>query len=202
MSSSIGHVLGAAAAHRTFRCLAPADAPRGTRALLLIAALAALPDADIIWGWCQGSATAFHRGITHSVLFAAAFALLGNLVWYHSLGAFRNVRAALALFGACLVHPLLDYLMGCGDAMPLLAPFSWRGFQAPRQFVPTAYYAERVSDLPKVFTNRDHLWTMAIELWIFVPLFVAARPGRSWLVRAPLLLLSASALVTTYILYN
>jgi len=202
VSSFIGHVLGAAAAHRTLRGLAPADAPRGARAFLLIAALAVLPDVDIVWGWCHGGATAFHRGITHSLLFAAALALLGNLVWYHSLAAFRNVRSALALFAACVAHPLLDYLMGCGDAMPLLAPFSWRGFQAPRQFVPTAYYAERVSDLPKLFTNRGHLWTMAIELWIFVPLFVAGRPGRSWLLRLPLLLLSASALVTTYFLYN
>ena len=202
MSSPIGHILGALAAYQSLEPLTPGDAPRGRKGLLLVGVLAVLPDLDIAWGWIQGDGTIFHRGFTHSVLFAAALAVLGNLIWYKSAEGFKKAGPMQALFAACLVHRLLDFLMGCGPEVPLFAPFSWRGFLASKKYVPTAIYARKFSDIPGVLTDVRFLRNAAMELWIFVPVFVATQPRRSWLVRCVCLLLTAAALVTTYLTYN
>jgi len=202
MSSPIGHVIAALAVYQAIEPLTPSDAPRGRKGLFLVGILALLPDLDIVWGWIQGDGTIFHRGFTHSILFAAIIAILGNLIWYKSAEGFKKIGPMQAFLVACLVHPLLDLLMGCGPRVPLFAPFSWRGFQASSQYVPTAKYATRISAIPDVLTDLDALQGMAIELWIFLPLFFAAQSHRSWVARGVLLLLSASALITTYIVYN
>lgn len=202
MSSPIGHILGALAAHQSLESLTPGDAPRGRKGLLLVGLLAVLPDLDIAWGWIQGDGTIFHRGFTHSILFAVALAILGNLIWYKSAEGFKKVGPMQALFVACLVHLLLDFLMGCGPEVPLLAPFNWSGFLTSKKYVPTAIYAGKFSDIPGVLTDARFLKNAAMELWIFVPLFVATQARRSWLVRGVCLLLTAAALVTTYLIYN
>ena len=202
MSSPIGHIFGALAAHQALDPLTPADAPSGRKGLLLIGVLSVLPDLDIAWGWIQGDGTIFHRGFTHSILFAAILAVLGNLIWFKSVEGFKRVGPMQALFAACLVHPLLDFLMGCGPEVPLLAPFSWRGFLASKKYLPTAYYVRSFSDIPRSLTSADNLKSLAMDVWIFLPLFLATQPRRSWAARGLLLLLSASALVTTYLLYN
>ena len=202
MSSPIAHVLGAMTAYRTLSPLTPGDAPQGRKALFLVGVLALVPDLDIAWGWIQGSGTIFHRGFTHSVLFALILAVLGNIIWYKSPEAFRKVGPMQVLLVACLVHPLLDYLMACGAGVPLLAPFEWHGFLADNQYVPTAFYAERFSDIPYVLTNQKALLGSAAEVWIFLPFFLASKPGRSWMFRLPMLLLGASGLVAMYFIYN
>ncbi len=202
MSSPIGHIIGALAMYQALDPLTPSGSPRGRKGLFLVGLLAVLPDLDIAWGWIQGDGTIFHRGFTHSILFAAIIAVIGNLIWYKSVEGFKRIGPMQALLVACLVHPLLDFLMGSGRGVPLFAPFNWREFQAASQYVPTAKYAPSISDIPKVLTDLDVLLGMTIELWIFLPLFFACQAKRSWAFRGGLLLLSASALITTYVVYN
>ena len=202
MSSLVGHILGAAAAHRSLQTLTPDDAPRGAGALLLVGALAMAPDLDILWGWTLGDATLFHRGVSHSILFAAMLALAGSLIWYRTLGAFKACRSLVVLFAVCLVHPALDWLMGCGPGIPWLAPFSWQGSVAPRQFVPTAYYTRSFSDLPALLADPRAVIGTLLELWIFLPLFLASTPRRRALSRVVLLVVAAAGCAVTYLRYN
>ena len=201
MSSPVGHIIGALALYQALEPLTPSCSPRGRKGLLLVGILAVVPDLDIAWGWIQGDGTIFHRGFTHSILFAAILAIIGNLIWYKSVEGFKRIGPIQALFAACLVHPLLDFLMGSGDRLPFLAPFSWRRFLAESQYVPTARFARSIADVPSVLMDPSALRAMGMELWIFLPLFFASQAKRSWAIRG-LLLLSASALITTYFAYN
>lgn len=202
MSSPIGHIIGALAMYQALEPLTPSGSPSGRKGLLLVGILAVVPDLDIAWGWIQGDGTIFHRGFTHSILFAAIIAIIGNLIWYKSVEGFKKIGPMQALLVACFVHPLLDFLMGCGRGVPLFAPFNWREFLAASQYVPPATYARTISDIPGVLTDLDALLRMGVELWIFLPLFFASQAKRSWAIRGGLLLLSASALITTYVVYN
>ena len=201
MSSPVGHILGALALHRSLGSRTPADAPAGAKGVLLVAALALAPDLDLVWGWRYGDGTLWHRGFTHSVVFAAGLALLGNIVWYHSFRALTALRSMLALFAVCLVHPLLDFLMG-RPGVALLAPFRGGRWFSPVQLVPTAYYPRRFGHIAGLLADAYVLRGMFLELCIFLPLLVAAKPGQGLPLRLAMLLISAGSLTATVCLYN
>jgi inner membrane protein len=102
-------------------------APRGLPAARVAAALAAsavLPDLDVVGfalGIPYGHALG-HRGITHSLPFAAALGALAA-----GLARARGPRPALALgaltFLACASHGLLDAATDGGRGVGLLLPF-------------------------------------------------------------------------------
>jgi inner membrane protein len=102
--------------------------PRGALSTSLLAAGVAcsiIPDLDVI-GFGFGikySEVLGHRGLTHSVLFAAALSVV------LSLTLFRNVQggawiAMLFLFLSTLSHGLLDMLTNGGLGVALFSPFS------------------------------------------------------------------------------
>ena len=102
--------------------------PQGTaspKLLLAGAACSIIPDLDVI-GFGFGirySDMLGHRGLSHSILFAAA---LGALL---SFTLFRDGQGAqwvyfLFLFLSTLSHTLLDMLTNGGLGVALLAPFS------------------------------------------------------------------------------
>ncbi len=102
--------------------------PRGAAspALLLAgAACSVVPDLDVIgfgFGVSYGDMLG-HRGLTHSVLFAAALgALLGFTLFRYAAGGSWPVF--LFLFLSTLSHPLLDMLTNGGLGVALFAPFS------------------------------------------------------------------------------
>jgi inner membrane protein len=108
--------------------------PRGAAspALLLAgAACSVIPDLDVI-GFAFGvrySDMLGHRGLTHSILFAAALsALLGFTLFRDAAGGWP---AFLFLFISTLSHPLLDMLTNGGLGVALLAPFSSERFFFP-----------------------------------------------------------------------
>jgi inner membrane protein len=114
----------------------PRDA--ASPALLLAgAACSIIPDLDVIgfrFG-IQYSDMLGHRGLTHSILFAAALgALLGFTIFRNAQGG--NWAIFLFLFLSTLSHTLLDMLTNGGLGVALFAPFSneryffpWRPIQ-------------------------------------------------------------------------
>lgn len=98
----------------------------GSPGLLLAgAACSVIPDLDVI-GFRFGvgySDMLGHRGLTHSILFAAALgALLGFTLFRNAAGG--NWLIFLFLFLSTLSHALLDMLTNGGLGVALFAPFS------------------------------------------------------------------------------
>ncbi len=80
MPLPLGHVAIGLAIHSCVRRTEP-DA-LSWRKLLFIAILATLPDIDVLVGLLMvGNGSAFHRGPTHSVLFAFVVGLLASRAW-------------------------------------------------------------------------------------------------------------------------
>ena len=99
----------------------------GNTALAVGAAIALLPDVDVAIGHWLGDAAAltFHRGITHSILFAALAALVLGALLARLQGA--GWRQWSLLSGLVLAsHLLLDTLTSYG--IQLLQPFSDHSF--------------------------------------------------------------------------
>src|SRR5256885_3590707 len=113
---TVGHLLFAAPAFRAERLRTHEVA------VLLVASMP--PDAAILIGWLIGNTWAFHRVLTHSLVFVAAFALVHAIV--------RRRETMLAL-GGVASHLALDLLDDGG--IPLLWPLTghhfalgfWRG---------------------------------------------------------------------------
>ena len=80
MPFPLGHAAIGLAAHDL--CFQKTSAFRGWKVLLFVAILANLPDVDIILGLLfQGNGNAFHRGPTHSLVFALAMGFLAANAW-------------------------------------------------------------------------------------------------------------------------
>jgi inner membrane protein len=101
---------------------------RVTRKYCLLAALIAmLPDIDVVGFWFGVPYFSFwgHRGITHSLAFAAvsgfgaAWLTLGKPGWHDR----RWWRGYLCLAACAASHPLLDAMTNGGRGIALLSPF-------------------------------------------------------------------------------
>lgn len=157
MPSSPTHAVAALA-------LAPALLPAGaSRRILVLGALcAAAPDLDVA-GFAFGvpyAAPFGHRGVTHSLLFAAALALAVTAV----AAPRPRARAALYLVVATASHGLLDMLTDGGLGIALCWPFD-----GARLFFPWRPIA--VSPLsPGAFASARGLEVLASEaLWVWLP---------------------------------
>lgn len=136
-----------------------------------------LPDLDVVgfplgipyrslWG---------HRGITHSLLFAA---LTGcAIAWIfrrEELAAMNRPRWSLAIFFslAAVSHPLLDSLTDGGLGVALLAPFSVIRYFAPWRPV-------RVSPIGAAFFSERGLHVLTSEfVWVWLPALAIALLAR------------------------
>ena len=169
MSSVLGHGLGASALYGALR--RPGRLTRGWRGMLLAWVLGILPDLDVLARllWPRLN----HRGPSHSLLFAAASGLLAALLACRRRP--RDLwRAWPALFLVAASHPFLDYLMGCGPAVPFFWPWSDKGYLSPVQLVPTAYYSRSLQGLLALLHHGPTLRGMELELIIFLPLVLLA----------------------------
>jgi inner membrane protein len=146
-----------------------ADRGRISKRLLGAGVIAAvLPDLDVIaFAFGISYADAFgHRGASHSLLFAAALALLGGAL-YRPLRS-RPVQAAAFVFVCAISHPLLDALTTGGLGVALLWPWNEQRFFAPWRPI-------LVSPFANGFFSARGMATLWSELrWVWVPLFAAA----------------------------
>lgn len=104
----------------------------GRRAMVVGALVGMAPDLDVLAGWMGGPLAEwlYHRGLTHSVLFAiTAGPLLGWALW-RLLRRGEGVGPWIGLATAALItHPLIDVITHYGTQ--LLAPLSQHRFGLP-----------------------------------------------------------------------
>ena len=140
--------------------LAPAQ---HRRALLPAAAiLAMLPDADVVgfrWGVSYGDLLG-HRGLTHSLAFAAVAGLAGS-AWFR---AGERLKAALVLALATASHGFLDAFTNGGLGVAFFAPLD-----ATRYFFPVTPI--EVSPLSAAaFLSQRGISVLASEfVWVWCP---------------------------------
>jgi inner membrane protein len=106
--------------------------PFGARLALTAAACAAAPDLDVIaiWLGVPWRHVLGHRGITHSLAFAAVLAAVMVMTVFRARGRGR-LGVWLVLFGATASHGILDAMTDGGIGIALFAPFD-----AGRYFLP------------------------------------------------------------------
>jgi inner membrane protein len=160
MPTALTHTLAGAALGGL---LAPEAAPVGYYGLC--AALALLPDADVVTfplgipyaSWCG------HRGLSHSFCFAllaavTAAAIAGPLL---GLGWLSLVGPFAAVLGS---HALLDALTNGGCGVALLAPFDNRRYFFPWRPI-------QVSPIGMAVFSRWGLRALTSEMvWVWLPL--------------------------------
>ena len=152
--------------------------PRSDWRFLAVGVLCAeIPDVDVLGFWFGVPYGALwgHRGLTHSLLFAAAFAAVMTRVTGDSKerGGGRFSRWGYC-FLATASHGLCDAMTDGGLGVALFAPFDTTRYFFP--FRPVV-----VSPLHwNVFFSRIGLWVLLSEaFWIWLPclLFVVASIG-------------------------
>jgi inner membrane protein len=158
-------------------------------ARLLVAGMvaAALPDLDVVtFGLgIPYSASLGHRGLTHSLCFAALLALAGAAA-HRALGT-SFARALVFLFVATASHGALDAFTNGGIGVAFLWP--WSG---ERYFAPDALRVIEVSPIGVWrFVSARGLTVLESELrWIWLPALAAglalagARRGYGTLLRS------------------
>ncbi len=162
MASAFSHAIAAAAIGAAFT-----ESRQPARFWLLGMTCAVLPDADVV-------AFAFgipyehmlgHRGLTHSVAFAAVLAAIVVAV------AFRGERySALRLtlwsyfFAATVSHGLLDAMTTGGLGVAFLAPFDGSRF-----FLPWRPIMVSPISIARFFTDRGLAVIRSEIVWIWLP---------------------------------
>jgi inner membrane protein len=146
-----------------------APTPQRSRRLAIeLAALAALPDLDVL-AFAFGIPYAHplgHRGLTHSLFFAAVLAPL--VVWGLHRDIRTGTRAWWALVGLCFAatasHGVLDACTDAGLGIGFFIPFDNR-----RVFFPWRPIATSPLE-PSAFFSRWGARVLANEvLWVWVP---------------------------------
>ena len=137
--------------------------------------LCLLPDIDVL-GFAFGIPYQHplgHRGLSHSLAFAALLALLVTPL----LGETRSAgpRVAVFLFLAAASHGVLDSFTDGGLGIALLAPFSEQRLFAPWR--PIAVSPIGI----KAFFGEWGLRVMASELrWVWLPTLALVAPLLAW----------------------
>jgi len=133
--------------------------------LLAGIACSVIPDLDVIsfkFGLTSEHLLG-HRGLTHSIVFAAA---LGALLTY---ALFRHSHpdpwvVCLFLFASTLSHPLLDMLTNGGRGVALLAPFS-----NVRYFFPWRPIEVSPVSVQRFFSRRGVQIIRSELRWVWLP---------------------------------
>jgi inner membrane protein len=191
--ASIGHLAVGLVAGRLHGGEAPAAWERrasiGT--LLFFAALAELPDVDVVGVACgfHDCSLLGHRGISHSLVMAVALGLASGAL-ARRLG-WSVVRTAVAATLAVASHGMLDAFCEGGRGIPFLWPLTQARFHAPWRLLPDAPRGLKM-------LSRPGLLDLAVEFIIFFPLTAYAlwrgRPALPRVHTAPSHAPSAAAL--------
>lgn len=139
---------------------------RSRGVLLIGAACSVLPDLDVIGfrlGIRYGDLLG-HRGLTHSLPFAAAVALVVAALPLWARGALSRTTLGLYVFAATLSHGLLDAFTNGGLGIAFFAPFDRTRYFSPFRPIevsPIGFAA---------FFTKEGLSVLPSEiLWVWLP---------------------------------
>lgn len=162
MASAFSHALVAVAMGKLSR-----HPVMDRRALLVGALCAVLPDIDVVgfgYGVQYGDLWG-HRGLTHSLVFAALLSGALVAVWYRQSAAKVKAMLCLYFFLATASHGLLDALTNGGLGVAFLSPFDTTRYFFG--FRPVAVSPIGVSEF---FTAYGAQVLASEALWIWLPL--------------------------------
>ncbi len=132
---------------------------------LLTALCAVLPDADVVGfslGW-RGSMLG-HRGLSHSLLFALAVALVVVGVAFRKARPFRTGWLVFYFFAVTASHGLLDALTDGGSGVAFFAPFD-----DARYFFPWRPIEVSPLSLDRFFSSRGAEVLKSEVVWVWIP---------------------------------
>jgi inner membrane protein len=150
---------------------------------VLTAVCAMLPDADgiafvlrIPYGSMLG-----HRGITHSIFFAAVVGLVAGMITFVTTrGQFSRTGLVIYFALVTLSHPLLDALTNGGRGVALFAPldgaryfFPWRPIEVSP--IGLEFFSER--GLEVIASEIVWVWLPALLIWSAVWIYRKSRKG-------------------------
>jgi inner membrane protein len=162
--SLLGHIaIGVATARR----ITPADQPTETlhSRMVVLAALAFLPDIDFfIEGLAPSFDVLYHRGATHSLVFAVCIGVFAAIVLLAS-GRPRPLEWGVLATAMVASHGLLDSFGNSTLGVELLWPFSDARFLAPWHGLPNPTFA---------LFSPSGLGTLILEFVVFLPLWLYA----------------------------
>ena len=174
MPTVVGHAAFALALGTAFR---PAGAP--ARFWLAGAGCAMLPDVDVLafslglpYGHVLG-----HRGLTHSLAFAAALAAAVTWACFPEGRARRAVRARLwaYLFLATASHGVLDAMTDGGSGIAFLAPVD-----GARHFLPWRPIEVSPLGLRPFLEGRATSVLVSEAWWVLLPSALLAAASLAW----------------------
>lgn len=135
-----------------------------------LAGLAAAPDLDVI-AYSLGVPYAHplgHRGVTHSLFFAASIGALSFPLWRRALPSHRGLAAALT--GLALAsHGVLDTFTDAGLGIGLFLPF-----EGSRYFAPWRPILTSPLSVDAFFSGRGLAILQNEALWVGLPCLVFA----------------------------
>ncbi len=134
--------------------------------MMLGAAIAVVPDFDLVLSWIMGYGLKWHGGFSHSIVFGLALGSIAAL-----LAREESVKGVLGYYGAALSHALLDTAtkkeFGGSELLWPLSAYRFKlGIVPDYEFYPD----------PKSQSIKEILIKIAefsyYELWIYLPLFL------------------------------
>lgn len=165
MASAFSHVIVAVAMGRAFR-----NKELGWRELGLGAFCSVLPDLDVIgfplgiqygdlWG---------HRGMTHSILFAALLAGILVTLWYRDKPAIAMAGFYLYFFFCTASHGVLDAMTDGGLGVAFFSPFD-----TTRYFFPIRPVLVSPIGITEFFSTYGIRILASEAIWIWLPSLAA-----------------------------
>jgi membrane-bound metal-dependent hydrolase YbcI (DUF457 family) len=147
---------------------------------LWLAAIACLPDLDVVPGLLVGKLAQFHHGISHSLAAAAIFSAAGWLL-VNGWRTRRSFNLAVLLCVLYASHVVLDFFTldtGAPYGVPLFWPWSHEAYQSPWLLLPNVQHTRA-----PLFSSHN-LFLMIRETLVFLPLAglvqIVKRSSRPW----------------------
>lgn len=165
MASALSHAFVAIALGRVSKTFVPTR-----RTALLGAACSVIPDIDVIgfhYGVDYGDVWG-HRGITHSVLFAAVLSVTLVTVWYRGRPARERTWLGVYFFLCTASHGVLDAVTNGGLGVAFFSPFD-----TTRYFFPVRPVLVSPIGIGEFFSPYGMRVLVSECVWIMGPACVA-----------------------------
>ena len=173
MASAFSHAIAAIAIANVSRAAKwPGDLPKVDFKFWALAAFcAAIPDIDAIGFWMGVPYDSMwgHRGITHSILFAALLSITMVYFFYHNEKIFsrRWLILFMVFFVATASHGFLDAMTDGGRGVAFFAPF-----ENGRYFFPFRPIRVSPISVTRFFSERGWIVLKSEFIWVWIPAFI------------------------------